>query len=140
MEQTIFEKIINRDIPAHIVYEDEDTIAILDVKPKTLGHTLVIPKRVSRTLLEMDPSTLGQYFAVVQKVAQAIKKGLAADGFNIVINIEKAGWQEVFHTHTHIIPRKTADGVTLTPGDTKVTYSSPDQMSEYVEKIKAHLS
>ncbi len=139
MEQTIFEKIINREIPAHIVYEDEDTIAILDIAPKSLGHTLVIPKTVSRTLLEMDPDSLGQYFTVVQKVAQAVKKGLEADGCNLTINVEEAAWQEVFHTHTHIIPRYLRDGVTLSPG-VHVAYSSPDQMSEYADRIKAQLT
>lgn len=139
MEPTIFEKIIGREIPAHIVCEDDLTIAILDIAPKSLGHTLVIPKKVSRTLLETDPDTLGQYFAVVQKVAQAVKAGLGADGCNIVINVEEAAWQEVFHTHTHIIPRYANDGITLTPG-THVAYSSPDQMSEYADRIKARLT
>lgn len=140
MEQTIFEKIIDRQIPAQIVYEDDLTIAILDIKPKAFGHTIVISKTVSRTILEMDPGSLGQYFAIVQKVAQAIIAGLPADGCNIVINNEKAAWQEVFHTHTHIIPRHLQDGLTLTPGDSKVAYSSPEQMAEYAEKIRAHLS
>ena len=139
MEQTIFEKIINREIPAHIVYEDDVTIAILDIEPKTLGHTLVIPKIVSRTLLEMDPALLGQYFGVVQKVAQAIKDGLPADGCNIVINVEEAAWQEVFHTHTHIIPRHTNDGIVLTPGN-NMAYSGQEQMTEYADRIRARLA
>ncbi len=139
MEQTIFEKIISREIPAHIVYEDDLTIAILDIAPKSLGHTLVIPKKVSRTLLEMDPESLGQYFAVVQKVAQAIKEGLPADGCNIVINVEKAAWQEVFHTHTHVIPRNTDDGINLTPG-THVAYSDDAQASGYAQRIRARLA
>lgn len=138
MEKTIFEKIINREIPASIIYEDDITIAILDIKPKTLGHTLVIPKHVSRTFLEMDPQSLGQYFAVVQKVAQAIKESLSADGLNIVINVESAGGQEVFHTHVHIIPRHEGKLVTLNTPEHEA-YSSPEEMIEYAEKIKAHL-
>jgi histidine triad (HIT) family protein len=139
MEQTIFEKIITRQIPAQIVYEDDQTIAILDIAPKTLGHTLVIPKTVSRTLLEMDLALLGQYFGTVQKVTRAIKSGLSADGCNVIINIEPAANQEVFHTHTHIVPRHDKDGVSLDPG-THAAYSSPEQMAEYAEKIKAHHS
>lgn len=138
MESTIFEKIINRKIPAHIVYEDENTIAILDIHPKALGHTLVIPKTVSRTILEMDPQSLGQYFAVVQKVAQAIKESLPADGLNIVINVESAGGQEVFHTHTHIIPRHNGKLITLNTPEHEA-YSSPEEAFEYAEKIKAYL-
>ncbi len=139
MQPTIFEKIITREILASVVYEDSKTIAILDIKPKSLGHTLVIPKTVSRTILEMDSDSLGQYFAVVQKVAQAIKSSLNADGLNIVLNVEEAGGQEIFHTHTHIIPRYTGTLVTLNTPEHQ-TYSSPEEMNEYVEKIKAYLS
>lgn len=139
MEPTIFERIISREIPAHVVYEDDATIAILDISPKTLGHTLVIPKRVSRTLLEMNPASLGQYFAVVQKVARAIKDGVGADGCNIVINVEEAAWQEVFHTHTHVIPRYTGDGIVLTPGN-NMAYSGQEQMAEYADRIRAQLT
>lgn len=139
MTQTIFEKIINREIPAQIVYEDEETIAILDINPKVLGHTIVIPKVVSRTLLEMDPDSLGHYFTVVQKVAQAITKSLEADGSNIVANIEPAGGQEVFHTHIHIIPRYTNKPIELSNPADHVVYSSPEEMKEYADKIKAYL-
>jgi histidine triad (HIT) family protein len=138
MTTTIFEKIINREIPALIVYEDEFTIAILDIKPKTLGHTIVIPKTISRTILEMNPGMLGQYFTIVQKIAQAIKDSLNTDGLNIVLNVEEAGGQEIFHTHTHIIPRYTGTLVTLNTPEHQ-TYSSPEEMQEYAHKIKAHL-
>ncbi len=139
MEQTLFEKIINREIPAQIVYEDADTIAILDIHPTTLGHTLVIPKVVSRTLLEMNPDSLGQYFVIVQKVTQAVKDSLHADGFNIVINAESAGNQEIFHTHTHIIPRHTDKQIPLNAGYHEA-YSSPEEMQEYAGQLQAHLS
>lgn len=138
MEQTIFEKIINRTIPAYIVYEDDQTIAILDNNPTKLGHTLVIPKTVSRTFLEMDSRSLGQYFEIVQKIADAIKKSLTADGLNIVINIEPAGGQEVFHIHVHIIPQYIGKHVGLNIGHHE-TYSSPQEMEEYTERIKAYL-
>lgn len=138
MEQTIFEKIINRIVPASIVYEDENTIAILDSNPTQLGHTLVIPKVVSRSLLEMNPASLGQYFAVVQKVARAVKDSLKADGCNVVLNIEEAAGQEVFHTHTHIIPQYLGRHVGLNVGHHEA-YSSPQQIEEYASKIKAYL-
>lgn len=138
MQPTIFEKIINREIPASVVYEDDIVIAILDINPKTRGHTLVIPKVVSRTFLEMNPMSLGQYFAVVQKVAQAVKESLRTNGLNIVLNIEAAGGQEVFHTHVHIIPRFTNDDVQLNTGPHQA-YSSPEEMDKYAHKIKAYL-
>lgn len=137
MQPTIFEKIINREIPAHIVYEDDITIAILDINPKSAGHTLVIPKTVSRTILEMKPDLLGQYFTVVQKVAQAIKDSLQTEGLNIILNIEEAGGQEVFHTHTHIIPRMLGDDIHLNHG-AHYAYSS-GEIEEYADKIKAYL-
>lgn len=139
MDKTIFEKIIEKSIPAHIVYEDENTIVILDINPKSLGHTLVIPKVVSRNILDMPQDLLGQYFAVVQKVAQAIKQGLDCDGLNIIMNTEPAAGQEVFHTHTHIIPRYINDQLDLNPGIHQ-SYSSQEHMKEHIEKIKAFLS
>lgn len=138
MQPTIFEKIINREIPSSIIYEDDKTIAILDINPKTLGHTLVIPKTVSRTFLEMDKVSLGHYFALVQKVAQAIKEALQADGLTIVLNVEEAGGQKVFHTHVHIIPRYTGDFVPMNISPHQ-SYSSLKEMDEYVEKIKSQL-
>lgn len=138
MSKTIFEKIISKEIPASVLYEDENTIAILDINPKTLGHTLVIPKKVSRTFLEMEPELLGQYFAVVQKVAQAIKDSLQADGLNILISVESAGGQEIFHTHTHIIPRHTGKHILLNDSNHEA-YSFPTEMQEYANTIKAYL-
>jgi histidine triad (HIT) family protein len=134
MDKTIFEKIIDREIPAHIIYEDDKTIAILDIKPKTLGHTLVIPKMVSKNLLEMPPESLGQYFTTVQKIAQAITKSLAAKGCVFLLD-----GREVLHTHTHIIPRYTDAQVSL-QDEHHQTYSSQNEMEEYVEKIKAYLA
>lgn len=139
MQPTIFEKIINKEIPASIVYEDDFTIAILDIHPKTLGHTLVIPKTVSRTFLEMDSNSLGQYFETIQKIAQAIKKSINADGLNIVINVEPAGGQEVFHTHVHIIPRYNGKHITLNTSEHE-SYASPEEMNAYAEKIKSYVS
>jgi histidine triad (HIT) family protein len=134
MQSTIFEKIIKREIPAHIVYEDDETIAILDINPKTLGHTIVIPKTVSQNLLEMNPASLGEYFKVVQKVAKAIKESLNTKGCLFLLD-----GREVAHTHTHIIPRYTDDQVLLQDAD-HVAYSSPEEMKEYGDKIRVYLN
>jgi histidine triad (HIT) family protein len=138
MEQTIFEKIINREIPAHIVYEDEHTFAILDIKPKKLGHTLVITKKPYRNLLEIPDEVLEHYSKTIKKVSLAVKNALNSDGLNVTVNIESAGWQEVFHSHVHIIPRFHGDNMDLNPG-THEAYSSPEEMKEYADKIKAYL-
>lgn len=134
MEQTIFEKIINHTIPAYIVYEDENTIAILDINPTQLGHTLVIPKKVSLNLIEMEPQLLGEYFVVVQKVARAIKESLGAKSCIFLLD-----GQEVPHTHTHIIPRYTKEHTSLDMNHHE-KYSSEKEMEEYRDRISKYLN
>lgn len=134
MEKTIFEKIVDKEIPAEIVYEDDYSLAFLDIKPKKLGHTLVITKKPFRTLLEVDDLDMAEYSKTIKKVADAVKKGLQTDGLNIITNIEKAGGQDIFHAHTHIIPRFKNDNLDLNPG-THEAYDSSNQMEEYRKKI-----
>ena len=111
MEETIFDKIIRREIPADIVYEDDDTIAFLDARPVNPGHTLVVPKRYARNLLDADAEVLAVVMKTVQKVAHALMEGLSAEGVNIVVNNERAADQLVFRLHIHVIPRFPNDGV-----------------------------
>ena len=86
--KTIFEQIIDREIPATIVYEDDYTLAFLDIAPVNIGHTVVIPKKHFKNLYEIDTETLHHIADTVQKVAIAIKKALNADGINIEQNNE----------------------------------------------------
>ena len=104
MEETIFSKIINREIPADIVYEDNDVLAFLDINPVSRGHTLVVPKKWSRNVLDIDSESWGKVMEVVRIIAPAIKKSMGADGLNIIMNVESAGNQAVFHSHIHIFP------------------------------------
>lgn len=134
MEKTIFEKIVDREIPANIVWENDNFLAFLDIEPKTLGHTLVIPKKPYKNLLEIPDEIAGEYLKTIRNTAKAVKNALDADGFNIIMNNEPAGHQEVFHAHTHIIPRFNNDGVNIAPG-THQKYESKEQMEEYREKI-----
>jgi histidine triad (HIT) family protein len=110
MEDTIFMKIIRREIPAEIVYEDADTLAFLDVKPINLGHTLVVPKKFARNLLDVDGESLAAVMRTAQKIAVALRE-TGADGVNIGINNESAAGQLVFHFHVHVIPRFVSDGL-----------------------------
>lgn len=116
MEDSIFTKIINRQIPAQIVYEDDDTIAILDIAPNNPGHTLVIPKSPVRNVLDTDEETWVSVMKVVRKIAPAIKEATGADGLNINSNHEPGGGQVVPHLHVHIIPRYENDGLKFFPG------------------------
>ena len=129
----IFQKIITREIPAEIVYEDEDVIAFLDIKPVNKGHVLVVPKQKFRNIFDGPADALEKMMAAAQKVAIAVKETTGADGVNIVMNNERAAGQEVFHAHIHIIPRFTNDGAFPTPPHTAY---DEGEMSTLCEKIK----
>jgi len=117
-EDTIFAKIIRREIPAHIVYEDDATLAFLDNNPTNPGHTLVVPKKAVRNIFDADDATLAALMHTIRKIAPVIKEAVGADGVNIHSNHEAAAGQEVFHLHFHIIPRFLNDGYKYTWGHT----------------------
>ncbi len=102
----IFAKILRGEIPCHKIYEDQHTLAFMDVMPQVEGHCLVIPKHPSRNLLDADPIALAHLMTTVQKIATAAKKALNADGIQIRQYNEEAGGQTVFHLHVHILPMK----------------------------------
>ena len=105
----IFAKILRGEIPCHAVYEDEHSLAFMDVMPQSEGHTLVIPKVPSRNILDADPTTFMWLLPAVQKIAKAAKKAFHANGVQIVQFNEAGAGQTVFHLHFHVIP--TYDGV-----------------------------
>ena len=107
----IFGKILRGEIPAQKVYEDDDTLAFMDVMPQGEGHTLVIPKKPSRGLVDADPEVLARLIVVVQRVARAVKAAFEADGLTVFQYNEPASGQTVFHLHFHILPRR--EGVPL---------------------------
>jgi histidine triad (HIT) family protein len=107
----IFAKILRGEIPCHKVYEDDNTLAFMDVMPQADGHVLVVPKAPSRNLLDADPQTLAAAIQVVQRVAKAVQKAFKADGIMLVQYNEAPAGQTVFHLHFHIIPR--FEGVAL---------------------------
>ena len=109
-EDNVFDKIIRREIPAEIVYEDEDTLAFFSINPNNPGHTLVIPKKSVRNIFDMDEATLMSVAKTVKKVAIAVKDATDAQGINIAMNNEPEAGQVVFHAHVHVIPRFENDG------------------------------
>jgi len=110
-EDCLFCKIINSK-EKNLVYEDDNFIGILDVNPKAEGHTLVIPKKHFRNILDTPNSLAGEYFEAIKKISlDLIDKG--AGGVNIIFNTEPAAGQKVFHVHAHVIPRKEGDGLTI---------------------------
>ncbi len=106
----IFCKIIKGEIPSVKIYEDTNYLAFLDIQPNNPGHTLVVPKKHSRNIFDIESSDLLGLYEIVKKISAAVKNGVSADGINITMNNEPAAGQIVFHTHTHIIPRFKDDG------------------------------
>ena len=109
----IFAKILRGELPAHSVYEDERALAFLDIMPRAPGHSLVIPKRPARNLLDVEPDDLAHVMKVAQRIAKASMTVFAADGITLQQFNEPAGGQVVFHLHVHVIPRRS--GVALVP-------------------------
>jgi histidine triad (HIT) family protein len=109
-EETIFSKIVRKEIPAEIIYEDDAVLAFLDISPNNHGHTLVIPKTRTRNLLTIDAETWTKVMEVVRILAPKIQQAVGAEGMNLIMNNEPAAGQIVFHAHVHIIPRFSDDG------------------------------
>jgi len=99
--------------PAEVVFEDEETLAFMDINPANPGHTLVIPKQHIRNIYELDEETATAVMKATVKIAGAIKRALQPDGMNLVQSNERAASQEIFHFHIHIIPRWYGDGLRL---------------------------
>lgn len=138
MDDCIFCKIVSGEIPAKIVYEDDFTIAFLDISPCAEGHTVVIPKTHFEKFTDMDEKDAGNLFASVQKVAKAVEKALNIQASNIGLNNGKAAGQEVPHVHVHIIPRKEGDNGGAIQSIVK-TYPKTDNLDELKEKIRESL-
>ena len=112
-EDCIFCKIVRGEILSKKIYEDNNFIAILDINPVGEGHSLVIPKKHFRNLLDF-PSTLGtELLDALKKVSLNLIKEYKADGINMGINNEESAGQVVFHTHFHLLPRKKGDGIKI---------------------------
>ncbi len=112
MEQDcIFCKIVNKEIPKELTYEDDNFIAFLDISPRAQGHTLIIPKQHFKTLLDL-PNTLGtELQQAIKKVSLNLTQKLKAQGFNIFTNIGEVSGQVVPHLHIHVVPRKNQDNL-----------------------------
>ena len=129
----VFCKIIAGELPANFVDEDERTVAFLDISPATPGHTLVVPRRHTRDLLEIDPDELSAVMRAAQRLAARIESRLGADGINLLNSCRSAAWQTVFHFHVHVIPRYEHDPLRLpwvpTSGD-------PEEIAAVAEKLR----
>ena len=132
-DNCIFCKIINGEIPSHVLYEDEQFKVILDVNPATKGHALILPKEHYANLYELPEETAADAMKLAQRMMRKMTEKLDCDGFNIVQNNGEAAGQTVFHFHMHLIPRYKNDGEIL-------TYIAGDPGPEELERIKKTLT
>ncbi|MBS1690655.1 MAG: HIT family protein [Actinobacteria bacterium] len=113
----VFCAIVAGDAPAIRIFENDRFLAILDIRPFTRGHTLVIPKAHTVDLTDTPPETVAEMAGIGQHIARAARaSGLHADGNNIAINDGKAAFQSVFHIHLHVVPRRTGDKLSFAKG------------------------
>ena len=112
-DQCIFCQIASKQMPTNAVYEDERTIAFLDIRPSSPGHTLVVPKKHYETLLDVPEDEAAHLLKVVKHVAAGIVESMKADGFNLLQNNKQAGYQLIPHMHFHVVPRFKNDGLPL---------------------------
>src|SRR3954464_5752552 len=130
----LFCRIVAGDIPATRVYEDERTIAFMDINPGSRGHLLVIPRAHSTDLLEIDAEDLTAVTLTAQTMARRVKDRLSADGVNLINSCGSKAWQTVFHFHIHVIPPYGGDPRRLpwqpAPGDR-------DEIAAAAEKLSA---
>ena len=131
----IFAKILRGEAPCTRVYEDDVSLAFMDIMPRTEGHLLVIPKTPARNILDMPPKELALFMPSVQKVAIAAKAAMAADGLSVMQFNERAAGQVVFHLHFHILPRWT--GVELRPPGGPIEKN--DRLAAHAARIAAAL-
>jgi histidine triad (HIT) family protein len=130
MSETIFSKIIRREIPATIVYEDDEFIAFLDIAPVSKGHTLLIPKAEYPWIQDAPDALVGKLFITANKLIRAMKAGLSCD----YVQLSVVG-KDVPHVHVHLMPRYLDDSLRGWPTG---TYTA-NESAEYADKIKSAL-
>lgn len=134
-ESNVFARILRGELPSHTVYEDAQTLAIMDIMPRADGHVLVIPKVACRNLLDAAPEALAAVALTTQRLARAVTAAFDADGVTVQQFNEAAGGQVVFHLHVHVMPRH--EGVALRPHTGAM--EKPEVLAAHAERIRAAL-
>jgi len=131
----IFAKILRGEAPSVRIFEDEVSLAFMDVMPRAEGHALCIPKFLARNLFDIPAAELARFMPSVHRLALAVKAGMAAEGISLMQFNESAGGQVVFHLHFHVLPRWT--GVALRPPGGP--FVPADQLEPIAARIRAAL-
>ena len=131
-----FCRIVAGELPATIVYDDEQLLAFLDTKPVFRGHVLLVPKLHVTTLKELPAELVGEFAATAQRLEAAVETGLAVPGSMVLVNNVVS--QSVPHLHLHVIPRRPRDGLRFWLGP-RHPYTAEDPPEGYAERIRAIL-
>lgn len=135
-EECIFCKIVAGEIPCFKLYEDQHTLAFMDINPANRGHALAIPKAHTPNLLDSPDESLAATTATARKVARAVQKTVNPDGLNLVQANGPGAAQSVFHLHMHVIPRFTDDNLMLNWG---INPGNMDEIKALSEEIAANI-
>ncbi len=137
MESTVFSKIANHEVPAHIIWEDDSFIAFLDVLPIAPGHVIVAPRQPFASLEDMPDGSLGNFFVVAQKIGKAFLTALGAEGYSLFLDNKNGANQRVPHVHFHVLPRAADDGLGRWPQNNAY---ADGEAEEYTRKLRGVIS
>jgi histidine triad (HIT) family protein len=132
-QDCIFCKIVSNEVPSSKIYEDDEVVAFLDLRPSSKGHALVVPRQHSADFLESSDQLLVKIVPKVRKIAEGIMKATGAAGFNLTVNNGAAAGQVIFHLHFHIIPRYSNDGLKLFPQHDS-EFKTRNELAEHIKK------
>lgn len=132
MDNCIFCKIINKEMPATIIYEDDEFMAVFDKFPATLGHILVLPKNHFETIFKIPTDVSGKLFTLATKIAQHMETTLNIESLNILQNNGEIAGQTIDHVHVHLIPRYKDDGVIIKSKNEEI---SNEKINELLEQL-----
>ncbi len=133
MKDCLFCRIAAKELSAAVFYEDEATVAFLDIHPRSPGHAMIIPKKHYENIIDLPEAEVGPLFVAVKKVTELLQKTLQPRGFTIGINHGKVSGQEIDHLHVHVIPRYDRDG----GGSIHSVVNNPPQ--ESLEEIRSKI-
>lgn len=132
--ECIFCNIIDKKSQAEIIFEDENIVAFLDIQPINYGHTLVVPKKHYDNILTVPTDEIAKIMKATQFIAGAVKRGVSADGFNIISNNGDSAGQTVYHFHFHIIPR-FAEDFNFKPRTKNYSFGSMNEFGDIIRSL-----
>lgn len=135
----VFCTIVAGEAPAVRIYEDDRYLAILDIRPFSRGHTLVVPKRHTADLTDTPPETVAEMVTIGQRIARAARATKLADATNVAVNDGPAAFQSVRHIHLHVLPRRNGDKLSLAKGMLLRRDSNPEETGQLLRDALARI-